>query len=52
LRSRRSSSAIRKDVDHISVVGGAGAYEGARRKMTSIPRSSGNVTDDAINLLT
>ena len=40
-----------KDIDHISVVGGTGAYEGARGTMTSTPRSSGNVTDDVIHLL-
>ena len=40
-----------KDVDHISVVGGTGAYEGARGTMTSTPRSSGNVTADEIHLL-
>ena len=40
-----------KDVDHISVVGGTGAYDGARGTMTSTPRSSGNVTDDTIHLL-
>jgi len=40
-----------KDIDHISVVGGTGAYEGARGTMTSTPRSSGNITDDVIHLL-
>jgi Allene oxide cyclase barrel like domain len=40
-----------RDVDHIAVVGGTGAYEGARGTMTSTPRSSGNVTDDEIHLL-
>ena len=40
-----------KDVDHISVVGGTGAYEGARGTMSSTPRSSGNTTDDVIHLL-
>ena len=40
-----------KDVDHITVIGGTGAYEGARGTMNSMPRSSGNVTDDVIHLL-
>ena len=40
-----------KDVYHISVVGGTGAYEVARGTMTSTPRSSGSVTDDVIQLL-
>jgi hypothetical protein len=40
-----------KDVDHIAVVGGTGAYEGARGTMTSTPRSKGNITDDVIHLL-
>jgi len=40
-----------RDVDHISIVGGTGAYEGARGSMTSMSRSSGNVTDDVIHLL-
>jgi len=40
-----------QDVDSISVVGGTGAYEGARGSMASTPRPSGNVTDDVIHLL-
>lgn len=40
-----------QDVDHISIVGGTGAYEGARGHVVSTPRPSGNVTDDVIHLL-
>ena len=40
-----------QDVDHISIVGGTGAYEGARGSMTSNARPSGNATDDVIHLL-
>jgi hypothetical protein len=41
-----------QDVTHISVVGGTGAYEGARGSIVQTPRpSAGNTTDDAIHLL-
>ena len=40
------------DVTHISVVGGTGAYEGARGSVVQTPRrSAGNITDDVIHLL-
>jgi hypothetical protein len=47
LSERRSD----QDVDHISVVGGTGAYRGARGTMTTTPRSSGDTSDDVIHLL-
>jgi hypothetical protein len=40
------------DVDHIAVVGGTGAYKGARGSLVTTSRpSSGNVSDDVIHLL-
>lgn len=39
-----------QDVDHIAVVGGTGAYRGARGTMTTTPRS-GNTSGDVIHLL-
>ncbi len=41
-----------QDVSHISVVGGTGAYEGARGSVVQTPRpNAGNITDDVIHLL-
>jgi hypothetical protein len=41
-----------QDVTHISVVGGTGAYEGARGSVVQTPRrSAANMTDDVIHLL-
>jgi hypothetical protein len=40
-----------QDVDHIAIVGGTGAYKGARGTVTSTPRPAGNVTDDVFHLL-
>jgi hypothetical protein len=47
LQERRAN----QDVDHISIVGGTGAYKGARGTVVTTPRASGNVTDDVIHLL-
>jgi hypothetical protein len=40
-----------QDVDHIAIVGGTGAYKGAKGTVVSTPRPSGNVADDVIRLL-
>jgi len=40
-----------QDVDHIAVVGGTGAYKGARGNLVTTSRPSGNVSDDVIHLL-
>ena len=41
-----------QDVTHISVIGGTGAYEGARGSVVQTPRpAAGNVTDDVIHLV-
>jgi hypothetical protein len=41
-----------RDLDHISVVGGTGAYKGARGTVTTTTSGpSGNVSDDVIHLL-
>jgi hypothetical protein len=40
-----------QDVDHIAVVGGTGAYRGARGNLVATSRPSGNVSDDVIRLL-
>jgi hypothetical protein len=41
-----------QDVTHISVVGGTGAYQGARGSIVQTPRpSAANITDDIIHLL-
>jgi len=40
-----------QDVTHISVVGGTGAYEGARGSIAQTPRpNAANITDDVIHL--
>jgi hypothetical protein len=41
-----------QDVTYISVIGGTGAYEGARGSVVQTPRpSAGNITDDVIHLV-
>lgn len=39
------------DQDHIAVVGGTGAYAGARGTVESTSRPSGNAADDVVHLL-
>jgi hypothetical protein len=40
-----------RDVTYVSVVGGTGAYNGARGTLVTTSRPSGNVSDDVIHLL-